>query len=444
MLKRLTSLLLVLTLTAGLALPALSLDTANPDGEPQTCTRDTYALEIEIHIFITAIRTNGSLWVWGLNGNGQVGNNTISNQTIPQNIMSGMEVTPLSLSTPFSAAFSAAGTDVMIAVLTTQNLASRRTALESQVTEIIDQLSAQIPDVRFSLVEIRGGSSTFTRSQWTVSPTQAKAALQSFTWNATSNIGHGNTALNNLYQHFGPFRNKHLLLITDTDYLRDPNYMTLDDAIDVAYNEGIALSVASTMPNRYSNFYNVERTGGISVDLRGNFIGAFTHLAQSPVAQVTGNAEIILKGGLIAEVEQWPNFTDAVMVDIDGIDENVKLIRSSSLTFMDFTLVAQHYGMTVPAGARALVPVFEPAENFGGPIAPNITVSSAAFAIPAVKALLSLLATLGIVTIVSDEMDGASGLESLVSDIRNMLRGRSFTREERRIRNTAIRQACKG
>jgi hypothetical protein len=53
MLKKLTSLLLVLALTAGLALPALAHGPASLEGEEQGCIGDTYELEIEIHIFIT-------------------------------------------------------------------------------------------------------------------------------------------------------------------------------------------------------------------------------------------------------------------------------------------------------------------------------------------------------------------------------------------------------
>jgi hypothetical protein len=75
---------------------------------------------------------------------------------------------------------------------------------------------------------------------------------------------------------------------------------------------------------------------------------------------VTGDAEIILKGGKIIPLDQYPNFTDLVTdSDGDGLADSEELIRSGNLTFMDFTMVAQHYGMTVPAGARALIPIWD-------------------------------------------------------------------------------------
>lgn len=257
------------------------------------------------------------------------------------------------------------GTDVIIAILSTSSLTSRRDALESQVRTIIDQLSADSSsDFRFSLVEIRGGSNTYNRNNWTSDPVKAKADLLSFAWGSTSNTGYANTALNNLYQHFDdPTRNKHILLITDTDYRKDPNYKTAVDSIEnLHYNTDIALSVASTLPNRYSDYYYVERTGGISVDLRGNFTNAVCNVIKNPINKATGPATIVLQGGQIIELSQYPNSLDTTDTDGDGLADSEELVQSDPIG-MDFTVAYQHYMGKSSAGVSVMIPVFAYTSN---------------------------------------------------------------------------------
>jgi hypothetical protein len=168
--------------------------------------------------------------------------------------------------------------------------------------------------------------------------------------------GNLNSALIDLYAAFAPNLSKHLLLITDTDYRKNLN-SALDDAVEIAYNNNIALSVASPMPNRYSKFYYIERTGGVSVNYKGSFADEFCEVVENPTGRVEGSAEIILKGGVIAEADEYPNFTSPVTVTVDGIDGEIEL--TGELAALNFTLVYEQYtGQKLPAGVMALVPVF--------------------------------------------------------------------------------------
>jgi hypothetical protein len=112
------------------------------------------------------------------------------------------------------------------------------------------------------------------------------------------------------------------------------------------------------MPNRYSKFYYVERTGGVSVSYKGSFADEFCEIVENQTGRVEEGATIILKGGKTAELVQYPNFTDtATDSDGDGLADTEELLKGTA--WIDFTLPYELYtGQRLPAGVRALIPVF--------------------------------------------------------------------------------------
>jgi hypothetical protein len=113
------------------------------------------------------------------------------------------------------------------------------------------------------------------------------------------------------------------------------------------------------MPNRYSKFYYIERTGGVSVNYKGSFADTFCDAVEFGNGRIEGSAGIILKGGKTAELVQYPNFTDTVTdSDGDGLADTEELLKGTA--WIDFTLPYELYtGQRLPAGVRALIPVWD-------------------------------------------------------------------------------------
>jgi hypothetical protein len=274
---------------------------------------------------ILALKTDGSLWAW-------CDDFTLVQVQIPLPAQTGhhplsQAITTMfyppdsSIPSPFAISSPAAETDIIIAVHSSGSIPpARQDNIAAQVGEILSRLD----NANISLVQISGNL---------------------------------NSALIDLYAAFAPNLSKHLLLITDTDYRKNLN-STLDDAVEIAYNNNIALSVASPMPNRYSKFYYIERTGGVSVNYKGSFADEFCEVVENPTGRVEEGATIILKGGKTAELVQYPNFTDTVTdSDGDGLADTEELLKGTA--WIDFTLPYELYtGQRLPAGVRALIPVF--------------------------------------------------------------------------------------
>lgn len=79
--KRLFSLAAVLALCLGLTVPALASDAGAPQ-KPTVVSGGTW--------FSGAIDENGSLWMWGKNSYGQLGNGTTTDSLTPIKIMDGV------------------------------------------------------------------------------------------------------------------------------------------------------------------------------------------------------------------------------------------------------------------------------------------------------------------------------------------------------------------
>lgn len=255
------------------------------------------------------------------------------------------------------------GTDVMIAVLTTKSLKSKKNTVINQLKTLVDKLSASNPDIRYYVNEYHSGGGATTFCDWTNNANTVKNALDSLYWLSTDNNGLPNRSINSLDNFFNDSsREKHVIFVTDMDYRKDADYLTSKDAIDNCDINNIALTTLVTNPNLYSKYYNVQKTGGIAFDLRKSFVDTVYNVIAKPIQKPTGSQIIRLKNGKLVKLDRYPSFLDEVTdTDGDGLPDSKELVRSKKISVIDATKLLKRYkeNIVLPASKKVYVPVFD-------------------------------------------------------------------------------------